>query len=82
MERALSVYAKSAMGYVHYSRVLSKLHKPESALAAARTAVELDPNLPVARHTLANLLLKAGKQAEAEIHLRALAELQKLADTY
>ena len=82
MERALSVYGKSAMGHVDYSRVLSKLHKPERALAAARSAVELDPTLPAAQRTLADLLLKAGKQAEAEIHLQALAELQKLADTH
>ncbi len=77
LERALSVYDKSAMGHVDYSRVLSKVHKPERALAAARKAVELDPTLAAARRTLADLLLKAGKQAEAEIHLRALAELQK-----
>ena len=82
MERALSIYGKSAMGYVDYSRVLSKLRKPERALAAARSAVELDPTLPAARRTLADLLLNAGKQAEAEIHLQALAELQKLADTH
>ena len=82
MERALSVYGKSAMGHVDYSRVLSKLHKPERALAAARSAVELDPTLPAAQRTLADLLLKAGKQAEAEIHLQALAELQELADTH
>ncbi len=82
MERALTVYGKSAMGHVDYSRVLSKLNKPERALAAAHSAVELDPTLPAARRTLADLLLKAGKQAEAEIHLQALAELQKLADTH
>ncbi len=82
MERALSIYDKSAMGHVDYSRVLSKLNKPERALAAARSAVELDGTLLVARRTLADLLLKAGKQAEAEIHLQALAELQKLADTH
>jgi len=62
--------------------VLSKQGKPERALAAARSAVELDRTLPAARRTLADLLLNAGKQAEAEIHLQALAELQKLADTH
>jgi predicted Zn-dependent protease len=82
MERALSVYGKSALGHVDYSRVLSKLNKPERALAAARNAVELDPALPAARRALADLLLKAGEQAEAEIHLQALAELQKLADKH
>ena len=81
MERAISVYGKSAMGQVDYSLLLSKLHQPERALAAARSAVVLDPNLPAARRTLADLLLKAGKQAEAETHLRALVELQKLAGT-
>ncbi len=81
MERALSVYSKSAMGYVDYSRVLGKLHKPERALAAARKAVELDPTLLAARRTLADLLLKTGKQAEAQTHLRALAELQEPTDS-
>jgi spermidine synthase len=82
MELALSVYGKSAMGHVDYSQVLSKLNKPGRALAAARSAVELDPTLPAARRTLADLLLKAGKKADAEIHLQALAELQELADTH
>ena len=81
IERALSVYGKSAMGHVEYSQVLTKLHKSQRALAAARKAVELDPSLPVARRTLADLLLKAGKKAEAEIHLRALVELQGRADS-
>jgi spermidine synthase len=81
MERAISVYGKSAMGQVDYSLLLSKLHQPERALAAARSAVVLDPNLPAARRTLADLLLKAGDQAEAETHLRALVELQKPADS-
>jgi spermidine synthase len=81
MERALSIYDKSARGHVDYSLLLSKLHKPERALAAARTAVELDPNLPAARRTLADLLLKAGRRAEAEVHLRALPGLQELTDT-
>jgi predicted Zn-dependent protease len=70
------------MGHVDYSQVLSKLNKPGRALAAARSAVELDPTLPAARRTLADLLLKAGKKADAEIHLQALAELQELADTH
>ena len=82
MERALSIYGKSAMGHVDYSLVLSKLNQPERALETARTAVELDPNLSAARRTLAELLLKAGKQTEAETHLRALLELQKPADTH
>jgi len=81
MERALAVYDKSAMGYVDYSRVLSQMRQPERALTAARAAVALDPNLPTARRTLADLLVKAGRQTEAETHLRALLELQKLADT-
>jgi spermidine synthase len=80
LKRALSVYGKSAMGHVEYSRALSRLHKSQRALAAAREAVELDPTLPVARRTLADLLFKAGKQAEAEIHLRALDELKGLGD--
>ncbi len=81
MERAISVYGKSAMGQVDYSLLLSKLHQPARALAAARSAVALDPNLPAARRTLADLLLKAGEQTEAEIHLRALVELQKPVDS-
>lgn len=81
MERAVSIYGKSAMGQVDYSLLLSKLHQPKRALAAARSAVALDPNLPAARRTLADLLLKSGNQAEAETHLRALVELQKLAGT-
>lgn len=82
MERALSVYGKSAMGYVDYSRVLSKLRQPERALEAARSAVELDPDVPAARRTLADLLLEAGRKAEAEMHLQALAELQEPAATH
>jgi spermidine synthase len=81
MERAISVYGKSATGQVDYSLLLSKLHQPKRALAAARSAVALDPNLPTARRALADLLLKAGKETEAETHLRALVELQKSAES-
>ena len=79
MERAISIYDKSAMGQVNYSRLLSRLRQPERALAAARNAVELDPDLPAARRTLAELLRKAGNETGAQAQLRALAELQNTA---
>jgi spermidine synthase len=72
MKHAVAVYGRSAAAYLEYSRLLAKLHEPEQALAAARTAVELDPNLREARRVLVDLLLQAGRRAEAESHGGAL----------
>jgi len=72
MKRALAVYDGSAAGHVEYSRLLVQLGELEQALEAAQKAVELDPDLRAARRALADLLLKAGRQAEAEIHMSAL----------
>jgi tetratricopeptide (TPR) repeat protein len=75
MRRALAAYDGSAQGHLEYSRLLGRLHETEPALEAARRAVELDPDLPAARRTLAQLLLRAGKPAEAQSHLQALRDL-------
>ena len=72
LKRALAVYDRSAAAQVEYSRLLTQLNQPEPALAAAQKAVDLDPKLRLARRALADLLLQAGRQAEAEVHLREL----------
>jgi len=72
MKRALAAYGGSAAAYVDYSRLLAKMHQPQQAIESARRAVELDPDLREARRVLAELLIKAGRQAEAEPHLWVL----------
>ncbi len=80
MERAISAYDKSALAHVNYSLALGQMRDMERALQAARTAVDLDPNLIPARRTLAWLLVEAGREQEAETHLRELVKITKGAD--
>ncbi len=80
MQRAISAYDKSALAHVNYSLALGQMRDMERALQAARTAVDLDPNLIPARRTLAWLLVEAGREQEAETHLRELVKITKGAD--
>lgn len=57
---------------VHLATAFDTLDKPDAALAAARKAVELEPECPLAHAVLADLLDKQEKKAEAAEH-RALA---------
>ena len=66
MERALSVYGKSATSHVDFSMVLNKMGQYERALQEARLAVDLDPNLMPARRVLSSFLLQAGRRQEAK----------------
>ena len=75
LRRALSAYEKNASAHVDYARTLASLKQPRAALEAARRAVELDPELPAARRTVAELLLAAGETDAAAPHLDALTEL-------
>ncbi|WP_293702606.1 tetratricopeptide repeat protein, partial [Thiolapillus sp.] len=47
----------------------------DEAVELARTAVELDPEAPDARHTLATLLISSGNWAEAQIEATAFLQL-------
>ena len=74
MGRALAAYDKSAAGYLEYSRLQALLGKQDTALEAARRAVELAPELPAARSTLARLLTRSRKGGEGQ----ALQEINGL----
>src|SRR6266481_1373363 len=63
----------SPKAYAWLARTDLHLHKVEDAETAARKAIELDPNLPIAQSALAEVYFRQAKFAEAESILRKLA---------
>jgi len=63
----------SPKAYAWLARTDLHLHKVEDAETAARKAIELDPNLPIAQSALAEVYFRQAKFVEAEGILRKLA---------
>jgi spermidine synthase len=72
MERGLAAYGERALNWVEYALVLRALRETDGAIAAARRAVTLDPELIAGHRVLAETLLATGRRDEAREHLRAV----------
>lgn len=72
-ETAGSPGTEGAGAYAWLARTDLHLHKLDDAESAARKAIELAPNLPVAQSALAEVYFRQAKFAEAEAILRKLA---------
>ena len=73
LRQALDQNVESGGMYFRLSRLLQG-QRPEEALAAARRAVDVEPQKPYLREHLAALLLDAGDEADAEAILRDALE--------
>ena len=67
LRAALERHPGDAALHFHQSRLLQRRRRPEQALAAARRAVELDPQRVRWRDHLTALLAEAGRLEEAQV---------------
>jgi spermidine synthase len=72
LRRGLAADASSATGQLALSRLLRRTGAPDQAVVHAREAIELDPDLIVARGELAVVLLDLGQRDAAVEQLQTL----------
>lgn len=75
MARAATLDPLSPVVFGSYALALGVTHQPDSAIAAARRAVELDSTLIVSRFMLGTVELEAGKYSAAIQDLEAASRL-------
>jgi spermidine synthase len=76
MQRALSVFDRSAHAYTEYAIVLFRLGTPRRAIGELQTAIELDPVFVLARRVLADVYVSLGDREEAVAQLRASLDIE------
>ena len=72
----LRAHDREPLAHVEYALALERVGRPDLAIASARRAVAMAPDLVAARRVLAALLLRFGQRAEAATHLRAILAIE------